>query len=194
MRQRAEARKLDPLLSATFDTVALLGEARTVIRTRLNLEVLRAPLERVMLRLAKGQTIRALSGKKIRTWRVTRGAAADATDQLEIRFVEPIQGTHQLNLEAELPRDGATVEIPIVGVANAVRFRGLVGLMRQPEVRLTEIVAEGARRLDTPARGIVSSYDVYTPQPKITVTTEAIAAKTRAFTRAMLVFAEGGKR
>ena len=133
-RARSEARKLDPLLTGSFDAIAVLGEARTVVRTSLALEVLRAPLPFVDLLLAPGQTVRALSGKRIKTWRVERGAPDG--DRLRINFVEPVEGAVAIRLETELPRgDGEVIEVPVVRVANAVRYRGTVGIAAQPQVR-----------------------------------------------------------
>jgi len=187
VRPRAEARKLDPILSASFDTIATLAEARTITSTSLALEVLRAPIDGVAIRIGAGQNIRALSGKRIKSWRVDG-------DTLRVRFVEPVQGIVTLRLEAELPRgDGDQVEIPFPRVERAVRYRGTVGLRALPEVRVTSIVATGARRIDRLPKGILSVHEIWSQTAKVTATVERVASKTRAFGRVLLAFREGGK-
>ncbi|MHC4957296.1 MAG: hypothetical protein ACYTGN_02900 [Planctomycetota bacterium] len=190
VRPRSEARQLDPLVSASFDTLATLGEARSVLQTRLNVEILRAPVARLELALGKGQTVRALSGKKVKSWRVTRGGE---TDTLEVVFVEPVTGVQALALETELPRaeNSDDVALPLVGVPRAVRYRGTVGIAARPEVRVTSLRATGARRLDTKGLAL---FEVWSGKARIDVRAERIASRTRAFTRSLLALNEGGKR
>ncbi|MHC4548470.1 MAG: hypothetical protein ACYTEZ_06805 [Planctomycetota bacterium] len=189
-KPRAPARRLDAILSVAFDAVAEIGEARTTTRTALDLEVLRAPVDRLDLLLAPGQTIRALTGKGVKSWRLVRGTP----DRLEIRFVEPLQRLVALSLETELPREEAEqVAIPIPRLPGAVRYRGTVGIVARPEVRLTGLRAEGARRLDRTPKGGIALYEVWSQEGRLHATVARVAQKTQARTRALLLFREGGK-
>jgi hypothetical protein len=182
-KPRAPARSLDALLSADFDALAEIGESRTTAR-------LRAPVENLTLLLDPGQVVRALTGKGVKTWRLERGTP----DRLEIRFVEPVQRMVELALETELPREAvAQVLIPVPRVADAVRYRGRVGIVARPEVRLTGLDAHGARRLDETPKGGLALYQVWSQASRIEATVERVAAKTRATTHALLMFREGGK-
>jgi len=189
-KPRAPARRLDALLSADFDTLAEIGESRTTVRSAVRIDVLRAPVESVTLQLDPGQVVRALTGKGVKTWHLERGTP----DRLEIRFVEPVQRMIELALETELPRESvAQVLIPVPRVAGAVRYRGRVGIVARPEVRLTGLDAHGARRLDETPKGGLALYQVWSQVSRIEATVERVAAKTHATTHALLMFREGGK-
>ncbi|MHC4972322.1 MAG: hypothetical protein ACYTG3_08315 [Planctomycetota bacterium] len=189
-KPRAPARRLDALLSVQFETLAEIGEARTTTRSAVGIDVLRAPVDGVTLQLDPGQIVRALTGKGVKSWRLVRGTP----DRLEIRFVEPLQRPLALSLETELPREaGPQVRIPVLRVAGAVRYRGEIGIVARPEVRLTGLQAAGARRLDETPKGGLALFQVWSPTGRIDATVERVAAKTRAVTQALLMFREGGK-
>jgi hypothetical protein len=190
-RPKARAFRLDPILSASFEARAELGEARTAAKIALQIEALRAPVERVELSIPKGLVIADLGGRGVRSWAVRRGGDADA---LEVRFVEPLLGAAELSLEAELPRDGAaTVEIPLVRVPAAVRFRGTVAIAAQPEVRVTGLSAEGARRLVHGDASAVALYEIWTARGGVRAEVESVVTRTTATTRAALALLEEGK-
>ncbi len=189
MKPLAPARRLDALLGASFETVAEVGEARTGLRTTLSLSILRAPVDGVELLLAPGQTVRALDGKGVKTWRLVRGAADDT---IEVKFTEPMQETVTLTLETDLPRDRVeTAEIPVVRVKGAVRYRGTVGVVARPEVRIEGFSVTGVRRLE--AAQALALYEVWSEAAKITATCKRVEARAEAKTRALLSFREGGK-
>ncbi len=191
MRPRTRARKLDPLVSSTFAVMASVGETRTLASTRIELEVLRAPLARTVIELPKGQLVHALQGAGIKTWKLVR---AEPRDRLEIEFVKPVEKGITLTLETELPRDNPGVaNLPFPRVPGAVRYRGTVGLVARPEVRLTAIEASGARRLDKLPKQGIALFEVFSPTAELKTTVEAIASKTRAETIALLRLGEGGQ-
>ncbi len=195
MRPLAPARALDPILSAAFQATASLGDARTLVATNLALEVLRSPIRQVNLLLEPGQILHAVSGKGLKTWRIVRGPGGPGTaDRLEVVFVEPLQGRADLTIEAEMPRDkDGEVGIPIARVEGAVRFRGTVGILSRPEVRVTALAAEGARRLDRLPAEHIALYEVWSEGSRVRATVEKVASKTRAITQALLYLHEGGK-
>lgn len=191
MKPLAPARRMDALLGAAFETVAEIGEARTGLRTALSVTVLRAPVDGVDLLLAPGQTVRALDGKNVKTWRLVRGASEDT---IEVRFTEPLQETVALTLETDLPRDCVeTAMIPIVRVKNAVRYRGTVGVVARPEVKIEGIEATGVRRLEGAPQGTLALYEVWSESAKITATVKRVEARAEATARTLLAFREGGK-
>jgi len=189
MKPLAPARRLDALLGASFDTIAEIGEARTGLRTSVTLSILRAPVDGVDLLLAPGQTVQALDGKGVKTWRLVRGASEDT---IEVRFTEPLQEAVALTLETDLPRDRVeTAEIPVVRVKGAVRYRGTVGIVARPEVRIEGLAVTGVRRLE--GAQTLASYEVWSEAAKITATLKRVEARAEATTRALLAFREGGK-
>ncbi len=189
MKPLAPARRLDALLGASFDTIAEIGEARTGLRTSVTLSILRAPVDGVDLLLAPGQTVQALDGKGVKTWRLVRGATEDT---IEVRFTEPLQETVALTLETDLPRDRVeTAEIPVVRVRGAVRFRGTLGILARPEVRIEGLTVSGVRRLE--GAQTLASYEVWSEAAKVTATLKRVVARAEATTRALLAFREGGK-
>ncbi len=189
---RSPARELDPLLSATFDARGEVGEARTVVRTALRVEVLRAPIDRLSLALAKGETIRGLTGKGIKSWHVVRDAAGD---RLDIQLVQRTEGVLSLGIESEIPRNDflhAVVTVP--RLKNAVRFSGNIAVRSLSAIRFTGMTAEGARRRPVSRRsGDRALFSAWTPDAKLTFNLERIAARTRATLAALLGFREGGK-
>ncbi len=190
-RPKSKAFRLAPLLSASFETLAEVGEARIATRTKLLLEVLRAPMARMELGLPKGLTVRDLGGKGVKSWAIRRGEAGDL---LEIAFVEPLQGALEMTLDTELPRDGAArVELPLVRVPAAVRYRGTLAVGSRPEVRITALDAEGARRLQ-PGKGQgLALFEIYSQQGRVGAEVERVAAKTTVESRLLLALMEGGK-
>jgi len=209
LEPRSPARRLDALLSASFDTVAEIGEARTATRTGLRIDVLRAPIDRVTLLLdagqivrgvpsgqivrgvPSGQIVRGVHGKGVKSWKITRGDP----DELEIRFTEPVQRTVQLGLETELPRDEtATARVPVVRVRDAVRYRGTLGIAARPEVRVLGLDHAGARRLGAGKKAPVALFEIWSADARVTATVERVAAKTRSRSGVTLLFLEGGKR
>jgi len=191
MRPRTLARRLEPIVSARFAVMASVGETRTLASTRVELEVLRAPIREAAIELPKGQLVHALTGKGVKTWRLERG---DERDLLRIGFVEPVQDKVVLTLETELPRDDASkAALPFPVVRDAVRYRGTVGLVARPEVRVKALRAAGARRLDRLPKGGVALYEVYDPAATLEASVEAVAAETKAKVHAFLGLGEGGK-
>jgi len=191
MRPRTRARRLDPIVSSKFAVMASVGETRTLASTRLELEILRAPLGKTTIELAPGQLVHALQGKGVKTWRLVRGAPRD---KLEVEFVEPIEKKVVLTLETELPRDNpAIADLPFPRVPGAVRFRGTVGVIARPEVRLTGLRSEGARRLDQIPKSGIAMYEIYAPNGSVTADVEAIASKTRAEAYHYLHLGESGQ-
>lgn len=189
MKPRSPARRLDALLGASFETVAEIGEARTSLRTSLVVSILRAPVDGVDLLLAPGQTVQALDGKGVKTWRLVRGAGEDV---IEVRFTEPLQETVTLALETDLPRDRVeTAEIPVPRVRGAVRYRGTVGVVARPEVRIEGFTVSGVRRLE--GAQALAHYEVWSEQARIAATLKRVEARAEATTRALLAFREGGK-
>lgn len=189
MKPRSPARRLDALLGASFETVAEIGEARTGLRTSLQISILRAPVDGVDLLLAPGQTVQALDGKGVKTWRLVRGAGEDV---IEVRFTEPLQETVTLALETDLPRDRVeAAEIPVVRVRGAVRYRGTVGVVTRPEVRVEGFAVSGVRRLE--GAQALAHYEVWSEQARIAATLKRVEARAEATTRALLAFREGGK-
>jgi len=189
MKPLSPARRLDALLGASFETVAEIGEARTALRTSVSLSILRAPVDGVDLLLAPGQTVQALDGKGVKTWKLVRGATEDT---IEVRFTEPLQETVVLTLETDLPRDRVeTAEIPIVRVKGAVRYGGTVGIIARPEVRVEGFTATGVRRLT--GANALALYEAWTESARITATLVRVEARAEATTRALLAFREGGK-
>ncbi len=189
LKPLAPARRLDALLGAGFETVAEVGEARTGLRTAVSLSILRAPVDGVDLLLAPGQTVRALDGKGVKTWRLVRGTAEDT---IEVKFTEPMQEALALTLETDLPRDRVeTAEIPVVRVKGAVRYRGTVGVVARPEVRIEGLSVTGVRRLE--GSQALALYEVWSESAKITATCKRVEARAEATTRALLAFREGGK-
>ncbi|MHC4955349.1 MAG: hypothetical protein ACYTGZ_15965, partial [Planctomycetota bacterium] len=191
MRPRTRARQLEPIVSTTFAVMASVGETRTLASTRIELEILRAPLKRVRLELAKGQLVHALQGKGVKTWKLVRG---NPRDGLEIEFVEPVENKVVLTLETELPRENpAVAALPFPQLPGAVRYRGTVGLIARPEVRLTGLQSQGARRLDKVPKQGIALYEVFSPNATLAVDVEAVASKTRAESFHYLHLGEGGK-
>jgi len=191
MRPRTRARRLDPIVSTSFAVMTSIGETRTLASTRIDLEVLRAPIATATIELARGQLVHALTGKGVRNWRLQRGGERDL---LQITFIQPVQDNVVLTLETELPRDDAAKAVlPFPVVRNAVRYRGTLGLIARPEVRVTALRAEGARRLDRRPTDGVALYEVFDPDAVLEADVEAVAAKTRAQLYAFLAFGEGGK-
>ncbi|HEX5138554.1 MAG TPA: hypothetical protein VFY93_16395 [Planctomycetota bacterium] len=189
MKPRSPARRLDALLGASFETVAEVSEARTGLKTSLQVSILRAPVDGIDLLLAPGQTVQALDGKNVKTWRLVRGAGEDT---IEVRFTEPIQDTVTLTLETDLPRDKVeTAQVPVVRVKNAVRYRGALGIVARPEVRIEGIAATGVRRLEG-GQGL-AHFEVWSEEARVTATLERVEARAEATTRALLAFREGGK-
>ncbi|MGQ0614476.1 MAG: hypothetical protein ACT4PV_12140 [Planctomycetaceae bacterium] len=188
---KSKAFRLAPLLSASFETLAEVGEARIAMRTRLLLEVLRAPMTRVDLSLPNGLTVRDLGGKGVKSWTIRRGETGDL---LEIAFVEPLQGALELTLDAELPRDGTErVELPVVRVPAAVRYRGTLAVGSRPEVRITALDAEGARRLQPGEGQGLALFEIWSQQGRVAAEVERVAAKTTVESRLLLALMEGGK-
>ncbi|MHC4847307.1 MAG: hypothetical protein ACYTEG_02505, partial [Planctomycetota bacterium] len=191
MRPRTRARRLDPIVSTTFAVMASVGETRTLASTRIDLEVLRAPIEKATIELPKGQLVHALTGKGVKSWRLQRG---EARDSIEVSFIQPVQSQVVLTLETELPRDNpAQALLPFPVVRNAVRYRGTVGLITRPEVRVTGLRSQGARRLDRLPKQGVALFEIYDPGAALVADVEPISAKTRASVNAFLAFGEGGK-
>jgi len=191
---RSPARELDPLLSATFGVRAEVGEARTLVRSALRVEILRAPVDRFRLGLAKGETIRGLTGKGVKSWRVVRGDG-DEGDHLDVRLVERTQGRLDLGIESEIPRDEfARAVVTVPRLENAVRFVGRIAVAARPEVRITGLDATGARRQDfgRKQRGR-ALFEAWSPDARIALDLERVAARTRAELAALLGFREGGK-
>ncbi|MHC4450342.1 MAG: hypothetical protein ACYS0E_09435, partial [Planctomycetota bacterium] len=191
MRPRTRARRLDPIVSTTFAVMASVGETRTLASTRIDLEVLRAPIQNATIELPKGQLVHALTGKGVKSWRLQRG---EARDSIEVSFIQPVQSQVVLTLETELPRDNPSQALlPFPVVRNAVRYRGTVGLIMRPEVRVTGLRSQGARRLDRLPKQGVALFEVYDPGAALVADVEPISAKTRASVHAFLAFGEGGK-
>ncbi|MHC4938977.1 MAG: hypothetical protein ACYTHK_08415 [Planctomycetota bacterium] len=191
MRPRTRARRLDPIVSSTFAVMASIGETRTLASTRLDLEVLRAPITKATIEVPTGQLVHALTGKGVKTWRLVRG---EARDTIEVTFIQPVQNQVVLTLETELPRENAAQALlPFPVVRNAVRYRGTVGLVTRPEVRVTNLRTQGARRLDRLPKQGVALFEIFDPGAVLVADVEPIAAKTRAAMRAFLAFGEGGK-
>lgn len=191
MRTRSSARKLDPIISATFAVMASVGEARTLASTKIAIDVLRAPIRMATIELLKGQLVHALTGKGVQTWRLVR---ATPRDKLEVTFLHPVQGRVELTMETELPRDDPKVaSLPFPVVLDAVRYRGTVGLIGRPEVRLTALRATGARRLDKTPKNRIALYEIYDPAAKLDAVVEPVAAKTGANIDSFLLLGEGGK-
>ncbi|MCZ6786813.1 MAG: hypothetical protein O7E54_06565, partial [Planctomycetota bacterium] len=127
MRPMTFARNLDPLVSASWTTAAEIAEARTITRTTLDLEVLRAAVKTLELDVAKGQTVSNLSGKTVKNWTVRKGGGD--RDTILVNFIDPQEGRIRISLDTELPRDRIeTAEIPLVRVPAAVRYLGVVAL------------------------------------------------------------------
>ncbi|MEM8883110.1 MAG: hypothetical protein AAGD14_03485 [Planctomycetota bacterium] len=191
MRPRTRAQKLEPIVSTTFGVMASVGETRTLASTQLEIRIERAPRTSLTLELPRRQLVHALTGKQVKSWRLVR---AEPRDRLEITLVQPFEGTLKLGLETELPRENpARARLPFPVVSDAVRYRGTVGLVKRPEVRLTGLRATGARRLDKLPKQGLALYEVYDPAARIEVDVEAIASETGAETIALLALSEGGK-
>ncbi|MEE8106762.1 MAG: hypothetical protein V3T86_14615 [Planctomycetota bacterium] len=205
MRPLAPARELDPILSVSFATIAEIAEARTLTRTILDLEVLRAPVSKIEIDLQKGQTVRDLSGKGVKRWTVEE---RDGMDRLTVTLVEPRQANLRLTLETELPRGNETVTtIPLPRLPAAVRYRGVVGVASHREVRVKNLLATGARRLDhtsgtakplaeIPGKAsgrAVGLYEVWAQTAEIRAEIERLESKTVARTQLLLSLHEGGK-
>jgi len=62
--------------------MASVGETRTLASTRVELEVLRAPIREAAIELPKGQLVHALTGKGVKTWRLERGDERDLMECL----------------------------------------------------------------------------------------------------------------
>ncbi len=188
LEPRSPARELSTILSGSFATEVSIGEARTVTKTKVGLLVQRASLRTVEFSLAKGQTIRGVTGKKIRSWRVVPGAVRDT---LAIAFIDPLQGRSIITIDTEAARgDKNTVDVAFVRLPEAVRYEGSVSLRTQHPVRLVGLSADGARRADSKS-GV--QYRVWKRDATVQATVERLAAKTRADTTAMLAFREEGK-
>ncbi|MDH3592377.1 MAG: hypothetical protein OER88_10890, partial [Planctomycetota bacterium] len=185
---RAPAQRLDPVVSGYHVSKARIGEARTIVSSSVRLIVQRATIDRVTLGIDKGQTIRGVTGKRIKSWRV---AAGTDSDRLEIRFVEPLQGAIDLTLDTELARDQVeNVAIPLPKMPDAVRYEGEAWLTTDPQVRLVGLDTRGVRRHDD--KNAVR-FGVWSDDARIRATVERVAATTRSNTVVLLAFREEGK-
>jgi len=166
-RPRAPARDLAPLLAADFNVRAQVGEAGTVAKTDLAIAILRAPVDHVAILFPKGLTIRGLSGKRVKSWRLVRGEAGG--DRLVVRLTEPVEGMVVLNVESEATREKADrAPIPIPRLPGAARYSGAVSVQAQRPVRITGLEAEGMRRLDSSPKRGVALFRVWSQRARLT--------------------------
>jgi|GEM_PF-2770982 len=134
---------LDAVLQADVRQIIALEPDRVQTKSAVHLEIDRATVEQVELRIAAAEKVVKVMSPRLKSWKSTDEGE---WQRLTIQFQEPVTGDEVIHLESERYERKDRWAAPLVEVADAERQEGQVTVTLHPELKsVTEQVTGMSR-------------------------------------------------
>jgi hypothetical protein len=148
-----EAEKVPPKIYAETQTLVAVGDGIMVCREKIRFSILHSGVRVLKLKLPEGVSILEAKGERVRDWRVTQ-------NELSVALASEALGDYILNVTyerpttpAQAPKAGApaptaSMSLPVLRAADAVREKGHIGVVALANVELSAPKLDGATAID----------------------------------------------
>jgi len=150
--------KVPPKIYAETRTLVAVGEGILTCRERIDLSILHTGIRSVNLSVPERVSVLEVTGAAVRDWHAAEG-------KLEVRFAHEVIGSQSLSLTFERIEADQTrpVVVPVIGVTEAIRERGYLGVVALANVEISAPEHPGATSVD--ARELPADILQMTNQP-----------------------------